>query len=275
MDIGQRLEALKKRQDLHLYILTPCYGGQCFANYVSCLLQTKDLLDKTGISLTVEFLKNDSLVSRARNNLVAKAMGDATMTHILFIDGDISWNPLDVVKLLVSDKDIIGGIYPLKCYEWGRVLEPGFLDRAREKRGTVPALAELSDQDLVVAQLMRYNVNHLDTQVSIQDNLARVRHLPTGFMMIRRHVIDEMQKAHPETRFQNENGHYLQTEAQRANAYALFDCGVYDGRYLSEDWLFCHRWNKIGGEIWADVSICLTHSGNEDFRGNYAASLLG
>ena len=57
-------------------------------------------------------------------------------------------------------------------------------------------------------------------------------------------------------------------------AYALFDCGVEDDHYLSEDWLFCNRWKKIGGSIWLDVSINLTHTGVENFNGCFISSIL-
>ena len=57
-----------------IYILTPCYGSMCHLNYVTCLIHTMSTLKELGIEIVVEFCKNDSLVSRARNNLVAKAI---------------------------------------------------------------------------------------------------------------------------------------------------------------------------------------------------------
>jgi hypothetical protein len=57
-------------------------------------------------------------------------------------------------------------------------------------------------------------------------------------------------------------------------AYALFDCGVEDGHYFSEDWLFCKRWSKMGGNIFVDVSINLIHSGIEDYRGSYITTII-
>ena len=61
---------------------------------------------------------------------------------------------------------------------------------------------------------------------------------------------------------------------ENAMAYALFDCGVEEGHYFSEDWLFCDRWTKMGGEIYLDVTINLTHTGIEDYKGSYISSLV-
>jgi hypothetical protein len=113
----------------HLFILTPVYGGMCHINYLSCLMSTKDLFSKMDCPLSVEFCKNDSLVSRARNNLIAKAMTDPSITHMMFIDNDITWNPSDIMKLILSNKELIGGIYPLKHYEWSRLMDPKFIQR--------------------------------------------------------------------------------------------------------------------------------------------------
>jgi hypothetical protein len=60
------------------------------------------------------FSVNDSLITRARNNLIA--ITDMTITHIMFID--IKWFPYDIYKLILSDKDVIGGAYPIKKYTW-------------------------------------------------------------------------------------------------------------------------------------------------------------
>jgi hypothetical protein len=40
------------------------------------------------------------------------------------------------------------------------------------------------------------------------------------------------------------------------------------GVYLSEDYAFCRRWCKLGGEIWLDLTSRLTHTGAYNFRGN-------
>ena len=272
-DIISRIQDYVKTRPLSVIILTPCYGSMCNVNYVSCLITTMNLFSQIGLKLKVEFCRNDSLVSRARNNLIAKAMHDKTVTHMLFIDADITWNAIDVLKLVLSDKNIVGGVYPIKNYEWNKLIEPGqnviqeWISRKQNSH-----FHSIPDQDFVQNRLMRYNLNYINNTLEIVSNLTKVKHLATGFMMIRRDTIEKMARAFPSTKYTDDVGFLSGSENEYA--YALFDCGVEDGHYCSEDWLFCSRWSKMGGEVWIDVTINLTHSGIEDFKGSYLASLI-
>jgi len=230
------------------------------------------LCNQLGIFVKVEFCRNDSLVSRARNNLIAKAMNDPTLTHFMFIDNDITWQPIDIIKLMISDKGLVGGVYPIKHYDWTKLMQGSTpadwiaLKNRSQLRGMI------SDEDFIQHRMMRYNINHLNTTIEIQNNLARVKHLATGFMMIKRDVIAKMSKAFPSTKYVDDVGFLSGTEND--HAYALFDCGVEDGHYCSEDWLFCNRWSKMGGHVWIDVSINLNHTGIEDFKGSFISTLV-
>ena len=232
------------------------------------------LCSSIGIQMKVEFCRNDSLVSRARNNLIAKAMGDHTVTHMLFIDADITWSPIDIFKLILSEKSIVGGIYPIKNYEWDKISDPNThtIKKWIDAKNTSELRHIISDQDMVQHRMVRYNLNYLSTQLEIANNLARVKHLATGFMLIKRDTIEKMSKAFPSTKYVDDVG--FLSEKENDHAFALFDCGVEDGHYCSEDWLFCSRWSKMGGDVWADVTINLNHTGIEDFKGSYIASLL-
>ena len=273
-DIITRIQNYAKTNPFGLVILTPCYGSQCYVNYVSSLLNTMTLFSKLGLKLRVEFCKNDSLVSRARNNLIAKAMHDKETTHMLFIDADITWNPVDIIKLVLADKNIVGGVYPIKNYEWAKLVEPGknVIEEWIEKKRNSELSAVVSDKDIIQHRLMRYNLNYLGNTLEIVHNLTKVRHLATGFMMVSRDTIEKMSRAFPSTKYVDDVG-FLQGD-ENDHAFALFDCGVEDGHYCSEDWLFCSRWSKMGGEIWVDVTINLNHCGVEDFKGSYLASLI-
>jgi hypothetical protein len=111
-----KLEKYIKENKPSIMILTPCYGGVCYVNYLISLTNTMNLLRQFNIPVQITFCKSDSLITRARNNLIAKAMSNESVTHILFIDNDITWEPIDVLKLMISDKSLIGGVYTLKKY---------------------------------------------------------------------------------------------------------------------------------------------------------------
>jgi len=122
VSIDERVDKYVKENNPCVYILTPCFASLCYVNYVNSLMNTILMFQDFNIKYKIEFCKNDSLVSRARNNLVAKAMNDPNMTHIMFIDNDITWDPRDILKLIISNKPIVGGIYPLKHYNWQNVI---------------------------------------------------------------------------------------------------------------------------------------------------------
>lgn len=278
ISLTDKIQNYVKEHSPKVYILTPCFASLCYVSYVHCLMATVEVFRHFNIPLQIEFCRNDSLVSRARNNLIARAMNDPLMTHIMFIDNDISWDPVDILKLIISNKQLIGGIYPLKNYNWDRLVNDrrnpankNVVQTLIDKKNSSQFKTSMSDTDMIQYNLLQYNVNYLSNELSIEKNLTKVKHTATGFMMIQRNVIEKMCKAFPSTKYVDDVN-FLKPE-ENAFAYALFDCGVEEGHYFSEDWLFCHRWTKMGGTIWIDVSINLTHTGIEDYRGSYLATL--
>lgn len=261
-----------------LYILTPCYGGMCHVNYVCALMNTINIFKSYDFPLQIEFCKNDSLVSRARNNLVAKAMNDPEMTHILFIDSDITWDTIDIFKLILANKPLIGGVYPIKNYFWKKIIstnniEDNKLEKLFERRNKSSVLNHLySEEDFLKQNLLNYNINYISNSLSINSNIAEVKHIATGFMMIQRNTIQIMMEYYTDTKYIDDVS--FLSGSENDFAYALFDCRVEDGHYMSEDWLFCSRWTKIGGNIFIDVTIDLTHTGQEDYKGSLISTLM-
>lgn len=273
INIDDQINKYVETHNPMVYILTPCYGSMCYVNYVHSLMRTKEMFDYYKIRLKIEFCKNDSLVSRARNNLIAKAMADKQATHFMFIDNDITWDPINIVKLLISEKPIAGGIYPLKKYNWDKLTNNNnFIKDMIEKKNKSYLKDFVDDSTFMQYNMLKYNVNYLDKEIKIEKNLTEVKHIATGFMLIKRGVIEKMIEAYPSTKYIDDVG-FLSNE-ENNYAYALFDCGVENEHYLSEDWMFCSRWSKIGGKLWIDVSINLSHTGIEDFHGSLLSTLL-
>ncbi len=275
----QRVRNYVSRVKPNLAILTPCYGGTVFTSYTESMILTVKTIENLGIPIRIYFCKNDSLVSRARNNLVAKAMSNPANTHFLFIDSDITWSPIDILKLLMAEKDIIGGIYPVKHYHWERLLgddpsRPDNNDKIQQwlmRKRNSPHLQHLTDSEMIQRCLLRYNINYLSTEMNVVNNVAEVRHVATGFMMFHRSVIERMIQVFPKLKYVDDVGFLSGNEND--HAYALFDCGVESGHYFSEDWMFCERWRNIGGAIYVDVTIELEHTGMEVYSGNFLSSI--
>jgi len=257
---------------IKLMIATPCYGGQCYVEYFESLMSTVHYLRETYHIICVPvFIKNDSLVTRARNSLVAKFMAQKDFTHLMFIDADIKWDPRDVYRLLQDDQDVVGGIYPYKRYDWEK-LGPKYYQAIQESRDKYSHNQGIDQVDYMRQNLMRYNLNYSPDESGIDQNLLKIKDLATGFMMIKRHVFEVLFEYFPDLKYVDDCG-YL-TEEESKYAYALFDGGVVDGRYQSEDWLFCHRWRALGGEIHANIAINLTHIGKHTFEGRFLSSLM-
>ena len=254
-----------------VHILTPCYGSSCFVNYISCIMATKELFALYKIPLFINFCKNDSLITRARNNLVAKAMNNPDMTHILFIDNDITWDPIDILKLLIADKDLIGGIYPYKNFDWKKLQEPNAIENILNKKNNT-FFKNTDDDRMIQHSILNYNLNYKTKNIEVTNNLIEVRHIATGFMLIKRSVIEQLSNVYPDTKYVDDIN-YLNKDEERF-AYALFDCAVIEKHYFSEDWLFCHRWSQINGKIYTDISINLQHTGLQDYDGSLLASLI-
>lgn len=268
-----------KKYSPKIAILTPCFGSICYVNYVGCIISTIELLTKFNIPVKIHFCRNDSLVPRARNNLIAKAMYNQDTTHMLFIDNDISWDPVSILKLLLADKHIVGGVYPLKNYNWTKIIKDplnpynsNIVQQWLETKNKSQLKNILTDEECIQNKLLNYNVNYLSNVLNIENNLSKVKHTATGFMLIKRETISKMMEAFPSTKYVDDVNFLIPEE--NAYAYALFDCGVEEGHYFSEDWLFCDRWTKMGGDVFIDVTINLTHTGIEDYKGCYISTII-
>jgi hypothetical protein len=45
-------------------------------------------------------------------------VGRDALTHLMWIDGDIGFKGSDVVRLLLADRPVVAGVYPLKTDGW-------------------------------------------------------------------------------------------------------------------------------------------------------------
>jgi hypothetical protein len=120
-----------------------------------------------------------------------------------------------------------------------------------------------------------------DAERKQEGDFATAIYAGGGFQLIRRSAVEKMIAAYPETHFNRV--HILPMSGSRldalqsSNLFALFDCIIdpETGTYLSEDYSFCLRWRKIGGEIWIDAASKLSHCGPYEFIGDHAPRFYG
>lgn len=240
---------LKKEKPVSIYIATPMYGGQCLGTYTHSCLELQKLADQHRVPIQFSFLFNESLVHRGRNELVAKFL-QTDHSHLMFIDADIGFNPMDVMRLVAANKDVIGGTYPRKKINWQNVKAAIMTDP------NVPeALLEKFAADFIFKTLE-------DKPFETNKPVA-CQHIPTGFMCIKREVIEKL--AEGKSYVENNVPDGLPAETR----YLVFDTGINDkNEFLSEDFWFCDLAIKAGFGVWLLPDIELTHTGSYKFQGS-------
>ena len=81
-------------------------------------------------------------------------------------------------------------------------------------------------------------------------------------MLLKREVFQRLIDAYPESRISWNAGAYDVEYETLPWLYDYFPLGFQNGVYTSEDYAFCRRWRAIGGQVWADLTVRLTHYGN-------------
>ena len=209
-----------------VHIAMPCYGGMLTESTFMSFIKWANTARQLNIDWTLETMVNESLISRARNTLTAKFLDMPDATHLFFVDADIGWEPWHLLVLLNRDKDVIGGLYPMK---------------------TMP---------------IKWVVNGFEGAEEGPDGLQEVSKAGTGFLLMKKNVFEKL-KSHPAVKqYKNDIGLDPKYD-QHLKTY--FDTAVRQNRYYSEDWTFCENYRDIGGKIWVDKRVLLRHSGSYVF----------
>jgi len=254
----------------HIFIATPCYGGQIGEPYFRSMMRLSILCNKYDIPFTVSTLANESLVTRGRNTLVSFFMENPQATHLFFIDADIEFNAEDLLRMVAYDKPIIVGAYPKKAVNWNSII-----GAARNNPDeTADTIEGHSSNYVVNFDFLKDDAGNRTSQVQIIDNLVKLKDAGTGFMCIKKEVVQQMFEAHPELKYANDINVDNKFEPFM---YALFDTMIdpESRRYLSEDYTFCRLWQNMGGDVYLDPRTALNHVGHYTFRGNIRKLFTG
>lgn len=176
------------------------------------LARSREALSEAGIQSALLILEGNCHVDDARNSIVRDFL-ESDCTDLVFIDSDVTWEPKALVQLCQRDVDIVGGVYPYR----------------REGSEAMPV--RLMDGGKVI------------------DGLREVEGLPTGFMKIRRHVLEAMASERP---------WYFD---KIYPTHLVFNRSEPDAEHTrwGGDLDFCRRWREMGGRIYADEELRLGH----------------
>lgn len=239
-------------------IATPMYGGNAKSGYVTSVSDLVYELAKEGWSVTQMHIGNESLITRARNSLVHNFMTQMPdYEGLMFIDADHGFVAKDVVKMINSGKDIIGGIYPMKGINWESVRKAAMVGKKN---------LELYSGS--------FALNLLDEPQNFKtDEPFKVRDIGTGMMYISRKVFEEM-KPHCDTYVANGLGKEV-APGEIVTEYfkTIIDNESGQDILLSEDYFFCKKWRDMGNDVWAAPWVRVTHVGDYTFSGNFLYTL--
>lgn len=228
-------------------VSTPCYGGMMAEPYVRSLVSLGLEFERRQVGWGFHTTRSESLIQRARNAAAAECLR-GPYSHLFFIDADIEFDARDVFHLLDHGVDLVAGAYPVKRYDDSG---PRIEEEVRS-RGPAGLLDRLTD--------FPFNLDYeevLAGKVEMTDGgLLSVGEAPTGFMCIRREVLERLRDR--------------QIAKPYHGGWTFFDCYVdtVSGQYLSEDYGFCRSWKAAGGKLWIDLRVKLGHHGQAVYRGD-------
>ena len=222
--------------NIRLMICVPIQDTEVDIGFHQSLNETERYLTQRRIVHGVQYHVGGSHIGKAREATLWGAL--KTMpdaTHLCFIDADMGWKPKLITRLLATDHD--------------------FAAVSGVKKTDIPSVC----------------FNGLPDVMHPVTKFMRIRHVGFAFVMLKRCVIEFMCNAYPELEYNTEGN---------GREWALFldlmwkQAGHDLPERLSEDFSFCERWCRIGGEIWLDPHASIIHAGRKGYTGS-PAEILG
>jgi len=207
----------------NVMIGSPCYDGKVEAWHVSALVETCKIGLTKDINIFPIYMSYDAMIQRARNDIFKLAY-EAKVDDLVFIDVDQDWNSNDFFKLLEHNVSVVGA-----------------------------PVCKKSD-------IEQYNVRLLGDFKVLENGLAEVDGIGTGFLRIRKDIIELM--------WEKEYKEYEEPN-NRGKSKAIFEVLVEDNMLYSEDIVFCNKLANLGIKIYIDPTINCGHIGVKKWQGDF------
>lgn len=233
---------------MKLLISSPAFGGMLHRSYVASWHQAVTRATNEGLLSACEVLwqGSESLIPRGRN-MDALHVLERDFDKIISIDTDIEFSYEDFRRIITSDKDIVGGIYPLKCFPLVANFNP-----IAEHRAEFFSSGRGIDYDA----LLRFREKYADAETGE----VPVEHVPTGFMCVTQRVFAKLSETvEVYFTFQPDTG-------MTKGYYEFYPCGARNKVYESEDWAFSRLAKEAGFAPHINTKVLLGHTGNHTYR---------
>lgn len=230
-----------------IMICTPMYNSQCTAEYAISMIDLMSMVPRVkDLQVMTLFALNESLIHKTRNLLVHSFL-KSDCTHLLFIDSDIGFKSDQILRLMMTDGDIVCGIYPKKKINWNQV-------------------SEAVSEGVSVQELPKHALEYLfvPDNIDAEDDLIDINRAGTGMMLISRNVFEELEDKVDTFKLESDLENVFRTD-EEIREYFFTSIDTETKIYLHEDFNFCKLWKEHGGKIHAASWVELTHSGTHVF----------
>lgn len=241
-------------------IATPAYDGRVLSDYALSIAESAFLAGHFNIIVEATILGNGAFIDLARNTLV-KLFLESNNDFLFFIDADLRWEARAFVGLVHNDLPICAGVYPK------RQTPEEYPATWIERPGGGPLVTQTGDPDSGEAD----------------SGWVQCARVPTGFLCIRRDVVEFMVKHSPTQAMSNGDRqpllfaaeHFVRSEGRRDSVDLIN--GTFSPTdpvdFIGEDYYFCERYRKLTGKsipVFADFDF--THG--KDYTGNWHQFLM-
>lgn len=91
-----------------ILIATPALDGRLDVWYTNSLVNSIRVAQANNIFLHPVFMSYDALIQRARNDLFRVAV-EGNYDGMIWIDSDMEWDPMWIIKMIEAKEDVLGG----------------------------------------------------------------------------------------------------------------------------------------------------------------------
>lgn len=222
-----------------VFVALPAYGQTNTTHTTASLVALALQLPLDGYQMTFGTYSYFDLV-RMRNLMLTFWYDQQKASHMLFVDADMAFDPVAVIRMLERDVPLTGVIYPRRSNSLGFV--GSFLSNTTPVDGFMP-----------------------------------VRGVGGGLMLIRRDCIERLLADQPELSDTRPTTSVMHGDLMREmgieRVIRAFDIlTVEEGdvsREFGEDLSFCERVRRAGMEVWGDVGDPVGHVGLHEWFGCY------